>query len=58
MTLLLEVIDKQKNIIDSLVEKVRIYHDKYGSEYLGGRPFQSILQDIEELNKSFDKEFR
>lgn len=44
-------IAKRDKIINSLVEKVRLYHEKYGCEYIGGRAFQFILSDIEELKK-------
>ncbi len=46
---LLSTIHRQKLIINSLVERVRLCHEKHGSEYLGGRPFQFILDDIKFL---------
>ena len=46
--------EKLIKIIKTLVEKVRLYHEKYGSEYLGGVPFQFILQEIKDMNIEID----
>ena len=40
----------QEHLIETikyLVEIIRLYHEKYGSEYIGGKSFDLILCDLE-----------
>lgn len=45
----IEDLKKLEKIIHDLVQKVRVYQKRYGQEYVGGKPLQFIINEIEEL---------
>ena len=48
--------ERLEKVISDLVQKVRLYHKKYGNEYLGGTPFHCITQEIEKLGIDVEEE--
>lgn len=42
-------IHNRDRLIEKLAEKVRLYHEKYGTEYLGGTPYQILQKEAAEI---------